>query len=100
MDGKKETPHSQIKQMRCLVCNSAGVDVAHVKTRGSGGCDEKWNLMPLCREHHSLQHKVGILTFIRLHPSVQAYLDLNGWYVENGKLFNNNSDLSSYCANY
>jgi hypothetical protein len=40
----------------------AVVDVAHVKTRGSGGADRN-NVVPLCRWHHVAQHNMGIRSF-------------------------------------
>ena len=84
----KETLFDSIRSQRCLVCSKLGVDVAHVKTRGSGGPDEAWNLMSLCRRDHAIQHQIGIVSFIRLHPTVAAYLASNGWVIENGKLWN------------
>ena len=72
--------------MRCLVCNKSPVDVAHIKTRGSGGSDEEWNLMPLCREHHTEQHKIGIVTFTNKYYSVHYWLADRGWSIENKKL--------------
>jgi len=80
--------HHKIKSMKCLVCNSSKVDVAHVKTVGSGGCDELWNLMPLCRQHHSEQHAIGIRTFASKYIPVSSYLFDNGWFIFNGKLLN------------
>ena len=64
---------------RCLVCNSAFVDRAHVKTRGSGGCDSDWNVMSLCRVHHIEQGSIGIATFAMKYDSVMDWLVKNGW---------------------
>ena len=80
--------HQKIKSMKCLVCNASEVDVAHIKTKGSGGPDEEWNLMPLCRRHHSEQHQIGIITFSQKYIAVASYLYDNGWFISNFKLMN------------
>lgn len=67
--------------MRCLVCNRDHADRAHVKTRGSGGSDEEWNIMLLCRIHHIEQHKIGIITFIEKYPAVKREIETKGWKV-------------------
>lgn len=82
----KKDIHQKIKSQRCLVCNSVQVDVAHIKTKGSGGFDEEWNLMPLCRIHHTEQHKIGIVTFAIKYYSVHEHLAENGWSIEQRKL--------------
>jgi 5-methylcytosine-specific restriction endonuclease McrA len=87
-ESQREHIFAKIRSQRCLVCSSKNVDVAHVRTRGAGGPDEEFNLMPLCREHHTEQHKIGIITFMRRYPSVAAYLSTAGWTIENGKLWN------------
>lgn len=87
-DQEREDVFSRIRSQRCLVCSKLGVDVAHVKTRGSGGLDDEFNLMPLCRAHHTLQHAIGILSFVRQNPVVAAYLETKGWTIDNGKLWN------------
>lgn len=88
MSNENESNYKQIRSQRCLVTGNLTVDVAHIKTKGSGGCDELWNLMPLSREAHCEQHNLGILSFIRKYPSVAAYVASHGWYIENGKLLN------------
>lgn len=37
----------------------------HIKTRGSGGGDEKSNIMCLCFKHHEEIHRIGHKTFFR-----------------------------------
>lgn len=65
----------------------ASEDLHHVKTRGSGGGDETWNLMPLCRGCHVTWHAIGHSRFVRLHPHSQIWLTKNGWKVDGfGKL--------------
>lgn len=78
--------------MSCLCCNNRTVDVHHIKTRGSGGGDDMWNLMPLCRMHHSEVHRLGLIKFSRKYINVGLYLDKNGWSVLNGKMLHIEGD--------
>lgn len=66
------------RQAPCIVC-SRGSDPCHIRSRGSGGGDEEWNLIPLCREHHQVQHKIGWVRFCKKNPGVARVLDQNGW---------------------
>ncbi len=63
-----------IRTLKCLVCKDARVDAAHVKSRGAGGGDVPGNVMPLCRYHHSIQHRVGIYSFFNMFPEVERWL--------------------------
>lgn len=58
------------------------VDLHHIYTRGAGGGDEDWNLMPLTHEMHQKIHNVGLTTFTVLHPEAKAWLMKNNWYFE------------------
>lgn len=72
----------------CLICRQPSV-ACHVKTRGAGGPDADWNLMPLCVLHHTIQGTMPILDFAEKFPMVAAYLNTFGWYeANNGKLWN------------
>lgn len=51
------------QNLRCLVCDRKGVDLHHIKTRKSGGSDGSHNIMPLCREHHTEVHQIGLFKF-------------------------------------
>jgi hypothetical protein len=66
---------------KCLVCNRIGSDPAHIKTVGSGGNDSENNIIPLCREHQTEQHKIGIGTFSMKYSTVEAYLNRFGWEI-------------------
>jgi hypothetical protein len=80
--------HHKVRKTPCLVCQDRVVDVAHIKSRGSGGTDDEWNLMPLCRKHHTEQHTIGIISFIQKYLTVSIYLSDQGWFLYNGKLVN------------
>lgn len=54
------------------------IDIHHIKSRGAGGSDHPFNLMPLCRYHHSMIHAVGQTTFIR-ERGLKDYLIEREW---------------------
>ena len=58
-----------IKNRRCVICGKPGADIAHVQTVGMGRNRTKINhtgmyIMSLCRTHHTLQHTIGLKTFM------------------------------------
>lgn len=69
-----------IRALQCLGCGAQPPnDAHHIKTRGSGGGDDHWNLMPLCRNCHTHVHKIGLVNFLGLHPHIEDYLTALGW---------------------
>jgi 5-methylcytosine-specific restriction endonuclease McrA len=70
------------KRVVCLVCGHHEVDRAHIKTRGAGGSDKRWNIMELCRVCHTEQHKIGLIKFILKYPDVKTALERKGWTLE------------------
>jgi len=79
--------------MPCLVCRDTPCDPAHIKSRGAGGGDVPFNVMPLCRNHHTEQHQIGIVTFVQRYSRVRDRLFDLGWSIEGGKLINSQMDL-------
>lgn len=78
----------------CIICGRpAPSDPSHIKTRGSGGPDTEWNVVPMCRVHHTEWGKRGCLTFIRKHPAFGSKLYALGWYLMLGKLWNDKLTL-------
>lgn len=67
--------------IRCLITGVLDADIHHVKTRGSGGGDKAWNLMPLCREAHTEVHKIGLRRFSEKYPIAKDWLINNGWTI-------------------
>ena len=78
----------------CIACHrysEGGTTLHHVKSQGSGGSDESFNLMPLCNAHHVLVHLKGLREFscmsLRVNgvdgKSVTQWLKDNGWYIDN-----------------
>lgn len=64
---------------RCIVTGKVGVDLHHVKSRGSGGGNEVFNLMPISHELHVEVHKIGLAKFAEKYPEVTGWLKSNGW---------------------
>lgn len=59
----------------CEACRErAGTDRHHIVSRGSGGPDEGWNVVQLCRFCHTHFHQIGWrkfnLRFPHLEPTV------------------------------
>ena len=81
-----------IRKINCLCCGAIPpVDACHIKSRGSGGGDEWWNVIPMCRKCHTEQHSIGWLRFIKKHSHINEHLSDLGWENNLGNLFNKNS---------
>lgn len=73
--------------VKCLICNSSQTDKCHIKSRGSGGKDDNWNLIYMCRFHHTAQHQYGWKKFTEEFPIVGDKLKEMGWeFNEHNKL--------------
>lgn len=76
---------AHVRAQKCVCCMGRGrtqttpTEVDHIKTRGSGGGDQPWNLIPLCRHCHSRRHQRGINTFIDHEPGYRAWMIIMGW---------------------
>jgi len=76
-----------IGKLPCLACGIEGrTEAHHVKTRGSGGGDDAWNVIPLCALHHQRWHQVGWIAFCRSYPHVFQHLHRLGWQVRDSRL--------------
>jgi hypothetical protein len=65
--------------MSCIICGNPKFDNAHIKSRGSGGTNDYWNILRLCRHHHRLQHSYGWRRFSGMYPVIADTLDKYGW---------------------
>jgi hypothetical protein len=63
----------------CVICGVSPADKCHIKSKGSGGCAAKWNIVSLCRACHQLQHRIGIITFYYKYPEFSNALEEKGW---------------------
>lgn len=68
-----------IKSQPCIVCGTTPVDCCHIKSKGAGGQYESWNIVPMCRAHHSEQHQLGFRLFLNRYPQVIVVLESMGW---------------------
>lgn len=72
----------EAKGESCICCGLIGEGLVcwhHVKTRGSGGGDEKENLIPVCALHHQVFHNRKNEYMATKFPSVRKWLTQNGW---------------------
>lgn len=67
------------KEDRCLISGDRNPDLHHVKSKGSGGPDEHWNLCPLSRKYHTEIHAIGLSTFAEKYPKFRNWLIANNW---------------------
>jgi hypothetical protein len=67
----------------CVCCGNPLSTVAHhIKSKGSGGPDEEWNLLPLCYVHHTEIHKRGPSYMIQQYFALGRYLRKLGWQID------------------
>lgn len=56
-----------VRSHACAKCHdTAGIEVAHVRLGSGAGMGQKpsdWRTVPLCRDHHAEQHRIGERTF-------------------------------------
>jgi hypothetical protein len=65
--------------MSCQVCGNNQTDRHHIKTRGSGGTDDDFNILYLCRICHIEYHKIGASKFCKKYQNIKTYLEDIGW---------------------
>lgn len=77
---RKKDPQSlkEVRNKPCVVCGKSS-DACHIKSKGSGGYDVPENLISLCREHHTMQHKLGWSQMCDRFPLVLFELEEKGW---------------------
>ncbi len=66
-------------EIKCIVSGSPNSELHHVKTRGAGGTDDAWNLMPVSSSLHRLIHSQGLKKVSDDFPQVRKWLVNNGW---------------------
>lgn len=69
----------EIRQKPCAACGCTPSDPCHIKSRGAGGPDTDWNLLAMCRIHHTEQHKVGWFMMAYKYSGVNYQLKIKGW---------------------
>lgn len=77
----------EIRKLPCSSCGSPPPnDVSHIRSRGAGGGDEEWNVVPMCRKCHSLWHTQGAYNFVQLYRKFLKKLEQLGWTFNGNKL--------------
>jgi 5-methylcytosine-specific restriction endonuclease McrA len=61
------------------------LDIDHVKTFASGGSDDAFNCMTLCRFCHIEKGSTGLVSFSKKNSNVHNWLIKNGWELVSGK---------------
>ncbi len=52
----------------CEACGFPSEELHHIITRRSGGPDEEWNWLALCKGCHLLFHSLGRASFCKRYP--------------------------------
>lgn len=68
--------------MYCVICGSRNIDRCHIKSRGSGGTDDEWNLLLMCRRHHQMQHSKGWKYMADKYEEIDLELRARGFYFD------------------
>ena len=76
---------AKVKDFPCCVCGRGPSDPHHIKTKKSGGPDEVWNLTPLCRQHHTEIHAIGLTSFANKHEAFIKALTSRGWVYDEAR---------------
>ncbi len=66
----------------CIICGRLATESHHIKTVGSGGPDEDWNLLPICRYDHARIHAIGLKKVTEKSPTLESWLLENGWELD------------------
>jgi len=74
---KNKTILDKVKEMNCCICGSMPPsDPHHILSRGSGGPDTLKNLAPLCRQHHTEWHQIGLNKMMSKYKQLEKFLIL------------------------
>lgn len=91
-----------IRALSCLACGSSeSVEAHHIRSRGAGGKDEAFNIIPLCIRDHRVGnkswHKKGFSQFFLQYPHVWEHLKKLKWYINQfGRLKHPDYDKGIY----
>lgn len=65
---------------RCAISAVCADEYHHITSRGSGGPDESWNMIPLSRERHTELEQIGRTTFAETYSAFKLFLLSHDWY--------------------
>lgn len=63
----------------CCVSGNAEAEYHHIKTRGAGGTDDTFNMMPLTHPLHQECHQIGLSRFVEKYSRARLWLIKHGW---------------------
>jgi hypothetical protein len=70
---------SEAKDTSCVICGRQQTDRCHITSKGAGGSNEDWNIIRMCRFHHSMQHHIGWTQFAKRFKLIRAELLSRGF---------------------
>lgn len=70
---------NSLKGQPCVICGHTPSDPCHIKSFGSGGLSGPRDVIPMCREHHSMQHQIGFYQMSKRFPVLNTVLQIRGW---------------------
>ena len=56
----------------CEACGYHAEELHHILTRRSGGADEEYNWLALCKVCHHIYHDIGRVSFAERFPACEA----------------------------
>jgi hypothetical protein len=78
----------RLYQCSVNACTSEQICAHHIKTKGSGGDDEDYNLLAVCFKHHTELHQSGLVKFSQTYPEITYKLKEKGWTMQGGRWVN------------
>jgi 5-methylcytosine-specific restriction endonuclease McrA len=77
---KRSLEYNKFKKDQCEVCGSReSLSIDHIKTFGSGGTDDEWNLWTLCFNCHVKKGQYGLVKFCQENKKAEELLIEKGW---------------------
>ena len=73
---------NKIRELPCIACGFCKSEAHHIKTRGSGGKDDWFNVIPLCSNCHTMSSYSWHNSkekFFKKFPHVLDHLIKLGW---------------------
>lgn len=68
----------RVRGAACVLCRRPS-DPCHIDAKGGGGHDAEWNLVQMCRSHHTEQHTLGWYRFSQKYSVMKIVLERKGW---------------------
>jgi len=79
---KDKELRDSFKTMACWICNKRDCDPCHIKTYATTLEDDPGNMIPLCREHHTMQHQKGFAYLFDTYPLFRNKMNRKGYFIE------------------